>query len=152
MNDDMGRQADDELGPIDWVVVEFPAGERTFAGEMARELASLADAEMVRVLDLLVVTKDADGEIDVTEFEDLGDRDTLVGLEGQMAEVLALEDIEHVAEAMEPGSAAGVLVWENTWAAPFAVAARRSGGQLIASGRIPTQALIAAVGPENEGA
>ncbi len=152
MNDDMGRQADDELGPIDWVVVEFPAGERTFTGEMARELASLADAEMVRVLDLLVVTKDADGEIDVTEFEDLGDRDALVGLEGQMAEVLALEDIEHVAEAMEPGSAAGVLVWENTWAAPFAVAARRSGGQLIASGRIPTQALIAAVGPENEGA
>lgn len=147
----MNDSSDDELGPIDWIVVEFPAGASTFTGKMARELAALADAELVRILDLLIVTKDAAGEIDVTEFEDMGDRGSLGALEGQMAEVLALEDIENVAEAMEPDSAAGVLVWENTWAAPFAVAARESGGQLIASGRIPTQALIAAVNGENEG-
>jgi hypothetical protein len=81
----------------------------------------------------------------------MGDRNDLLAFEGQLAEVLALEDIENVAEAMEPGSTAGVFVWENTWAAPFAVAARKSGGQLIASGRIPTQALIAAVDAETEG-
>lgn len=147
----MNDSNDEELGPIDWIVVEFPVGESNFTGEMARELASLVEAELIRILDLVVITKDAAGEIDVTEFEDMGDRNDLLALEGQLAEVLALEDIENVAEAMEPGSTAGVLVWENTWAAPFAVAARESGGQLIASGRIPTQALIAAVDAETEG-
>lgn len=141
----MSDSDDEDLGPIDWIVVEFPTGESTFTGETARELAALAEAEMVRILDFLVVTKDAVGDIDVVEFEDMGDRGGLQALEGQMAEVLALEDIENVAEAMEPDSAAGVLVWENTWAAPFAVAVRRSGGQVIGSGRIPTQALVAAV-------
>ncbi|MCU0310941.1 MAG: DUF6325 family protein [Acidimicrobiales bacterium] len=136
---------DAELGPIDYLVVEFPAGQQHFSGAVLDELTSLVEAELVRVLDLMVLTKDADGSVDVVEFEDLGDRDSLAALEGQLAEVLALEDVEHLAEAMEPGSTAGVLVWENTWAAPFAVVARESGGQLIASGRIPTQALIAAM-------
>jgi hypothetical protein len=147
----MNDNNDEELGPIDWIVVEFPVGESNFTGEMARELVSLVEAELIRILDLVIITKDADGEIDVTEFEDMGDRNDLLAFEGQLAEVLALEDIENVAEAMEPGSTAGVFVWENTWAAPFAVAARKSGGQLIASGRIPTQALIAAVDAETEG-
>lgn len=147
----MNESVDEELGPIDWIVVEFPAGESNFTGEMARELVALGEAELIRILDLVIITKDADGEIDVSEFEDMGDRNELLALEGQLAEVLALEDIENVAGAMEPGSTAGVLVWENTWAAPFAVAARNSGGQLIASGRIPTQALIAAVDADTEG-
>ena len=93
---------------------------------------------------MLVLVKDAGGEVEAYEMEDLGDLGALQALEGQLAEILALEDVEHLAAAMEPGSAAGVLVWENSWAAPFAMAARESGGQLIASGRIPTQALIAA--------
>lgn len=147
----MNESVDEELGPIDWIVVEFPAGESNFTGEMARELVALGEAELIRILDLVIITKDAGGEIDVSEFEDMGDRNELLALEGQLAEVLALEDIENVAGAMEPGSTAGVLVWENTWAAPFAVAARNSGGQLIASGRIPTQALIAAVDADTEG-
>lgn len=147
----MNDSVDEELGPIDWIVVEFPAGDSNFTGEMARELVALGEAELIRILDLVIITKDADGEIDVSEFEDMGDRNELLALEGQLAEVLALEDIENVAGAMEPGSTAGVLVWENTWAAPFAVAARNSGGQLIASGRIPTQALIAAVDADTEG-
>lgn len=147
----MPDESDEVMGPVDWLVIEFPAGSDSFTGELARELASLVDAELIRILDLMIVTKDADGEIDVVEFEDLSDAGDLAALEGQLAEVLALEDVEHVAEALEPGSAAGVLVWENTWAAPFAVAARESGGQLIATGRIPTQALLAAVGAESEG-
>jgi hypothetical protein len=141
---------DSELGPVDYLVVEFPPGQQRFTGALLDELTSLVEAELVRVLDLVVLTKGPDGSVDVTEFEDLGDRDSLAALEGQLAEVLALEDVEHLAEAMEPGSVAGVLVWENTWAAPFAVAARESGGQLVASGRIPTQALIAALGADDE--
>ncbi len=142
---------DEELGPIDWLVVEFPAGATSFDGTMAAELVSLVDAGLIRVLDLLILAKDGNGDVEVTEFEDLGDPGGLQSLEGQLAEILALEDVEHLAEAMEPDSTAGVLVWENTWAAPFAVAARRSGGQLVASGRIPTQALIASMQAQTEG-
>jgi hypothetical protein len=135
--------ADEELGPIDYIVVEFPAGSTSFTGAMASELLSLVEAGTIRILDLVVLTKDEAGEVEALEIEDLGDLGELGQLEGGMAEILALDDIAHLAAAMEPGSTAGVLVWENAWAAPFAVAARRSGGQLIASGRIPTQALIA---------
>lgn len=136
---------DEELGPIDFLVVEFPAGAQRFTGEMAAELASLVDAGLIQVLDLMVLLKDADGAVEVLEVEDLGDLGELAALEADLAELLAFEDVEHLAAAMEPGSAAGVIVWENSWAAPFAVAARRSGGQLIASGRIPTQAILAAL-------
>jgi hypothetical protein len=141
---------DEELGPIDYVVVEFPAGEQRFTGAMAAELASLVEAGLIQVLDLLVLVKDDDGEVEAFEIEDLGDLGSLQALEGQLAELLALEDVEHLAAAMEPGSAAGVIVWENSWAAPFAMAARESGGQLVASGRIPTQALIAAFESDTE--
>jgi hypothetical protein len=134
---------DQELGPIDYLVVEFPAGEQRFTGAMATELAALVDAGLIQILDLLVLVKDAEGDVEAFEIEDMGDLGALQALEGQLAELLALEDVEHLAAAMEPGSAAGVIVWENSWAAPFAIAARESGGQLVASGRIPTQALIA---------
>ncbi len=136
---------DEELGPIDYLVVEFPAGEQRFSGAMADELAALVDSGVIQVLDLLILVKDADGQVDAFEIEDLGELDSLKALEGQLGELLALEDVEHLAAAMEPGSAAGVLVWENSWAAPFAVAARESGGQLIASGRISTQAILASL-------
>jgi len=140
----MTNADNEELGPIDYMVVEFAAGSRQFSGAMAKELSSLVEAELIRVMDLMVIEKTADGTVDGFEVEDMGDLGDLRALEGQLAEILALEDLVNLAEAMEPGTTAGVLVWENTWAAPFAVATRESGGQLIASGRIPTQALIAA--------
>ena len=131
---------DVELGPIDYVVIELPAGERRLTGEMALELATLVADGTVRVLDLVLVHKGDDGSIEVDEVEDLEDLGVLGTVEATLAELLAEEDLVHVAAAMEPGSSAGVLVWENTWAAPFAVAARRSRGQRNASGRITTQA------------
>ena len=140
----MNDVADTELGPIDYLVVEFPAGAKKFSGEMAKELASLVDAGTIRVLDLLILDKSENGDIETYEIEDLGGLGELAVIEASAAEILALEDVENLAAAMLPGSTAGVLVWENSWAAPFAVAARKSGGQLIANGRIPTQALIAA--------
>jgi Family of unknown function (DUF6325) len=139
----------DELGPIDYLVVEFPAGEANFNGEMAAELAALANAGTIRLLDLLVVHKDDDGALEAFEIDDLDEIDELRALETHVAEILAADDVVHLAEAMEPGSTAGVLVWENSWAAPFASAARRSGGQLIATGRIPIQAILASVEAED---
>jgi Family of unknown function (DUF6325) len=135
----------DALGPVDYLVVEFPPGVTHFTGEMAAELAKLVDAGTIRILDLLVMVKGADGEIEGMEIEDLEQVDELRKAEADLAEILAAEDLVNLAAAMEPGTTAGVLVWENTWAAPFASAARRSGGQLIANGRIPIQALLAAL-------
>ena len=145
----------DELGPVDYLVVEFPAEKSNFSGEMAAELVSLVEAGTVRLLDLLILHKDDDGTIEAFEIDDLDGVDELRALEGEIAEILAAEDVAHLAEAMENGSTAGVLVWENTWAAPFASAARRAGGQLVATGRIPIQAILASLEAEeaaiNEG-
>jgi hypothetical protein len=149
----MGETDMDEMGPVDYLVVEFPAGASNFNGEMAAELAALAESGTIKVLDLLILQKDADGSVEALEIDDLDGVDELQVLETEIAEILAEEDVVHLAAAMEPGSVAGVLVWENTWAAPFASAARRAGGQLIATGRIPIQAIAASIEAElNEGA
>ena len=140
----------DELGPVDYVVVEFPAGQENFSGEMARELVSLVDSGTIRLLDLLIVSKDEDGSVEAFEVDDLDQVDELRVLESEIAEILAAEDVAHLAEAAEPGTTVGVIVYENSWAAPFASAARRSGGQLVASGRIPIQAIIASLEADEE--
>src|SRR3954451_20973425 len=135
----------DSLGPVDYVVVEFPAGASSFTGEMARELVALVDAGTIRVIDVLILTKNEDGTVDAMELSEIEQLGELQAVETELAELLAAEDVEHLAAAMDPGSTAGVLIWENLWAAPFAAAARRSGGQLIANGRIPIQAIIASI-------
>jgi Family of unknown function (DUF6325) len=144
----------DELGPVDYVVVGFPADKADFSGAMADELKKLMESGTVRVLDLLMVTKDEDGTISVAELRDHDD--SLVGelrsLEADLSLMLAVEDVERIGGDLELGSAAAVLVWENTWAAPFASAVRHSGGELLAMGRIPTQALIAAAEEDREAA
>ncbi len=155
MTDQMAAQVTepvDELGPVDWIVVEFP-GSR-FKGEIAPALADLVDRGIVRVLDLLLIKKAEDGALDFFELSDL-DETEIGGLrtyETQLATLLSEEDVASVAAAVEPGSSAALLVWENSWAAPFASAVRRAGGQLVASGRIPIQAMLAAIeADEGEG-
>jgi hypothetical protein len=138
----------DELGPVDYLVVEFPAGESKFTGEMAEELVALVDAGTIRVIDALILTKDAEGSIEAMELSDVENLGPLQQVEAELAELLAEEDVVNLAAAMDPGSTAGVLIWENLWAAPFAAAARRAGGQLIADGRIPIQAIIASIGAD----
>jgi hypothetical protein len=135
----------DELGPVDYLVVEFPADTSNFTGEMAAELLALVDSKTIRVIDAVILTKNDDGTVDAAELSDVGELGELQALEAQLAELLAEDDVEQLAAAMEPGSTAGVLIWENLWAAPFASAARRAGGQLIANGRIPIQAIIASI-------
>ena len=138
----------DELGPIDYLVVEFPSGSQNFDGEMAAELARLVDAGTIRVLDLLILQKATDGSVEAFEMDETDALDEIRALETHVAEILAADDVLQLAEAMDPGSVAGVIVWENAWAAPFASAARRAGGQLIATGRIPIQAIAASIEAE----
>ena len=135
----------DSLGPIDYIVVEFPAAASNFTGEMARELVALVDSGTIRVVDMLILTKDEDGTVEAVELSDIEELGPLEAVAAQLAEFLAEEDVVHLAAAMDPGSTAGVLIWENLWAAPFASAVRHSGGQLIATGRIPIQAIIASI-------
>jgi len=141
----MTEETLDELGPVDYVIVEFPAATANFTGEMARELVSLVEKGTIRVIDLIILVKSEDGSIDAMELEDVEELGELRALEAELAELLAEEDVVNLAAAMDPGSTAGVIVYENLWAAPFASSVRRSGGQLIANGRIPVQAILAAV-------
>jgi hypothetical protein len=135
----------DELGPVDWMVIEFPGSK--FNGEIAPALVDLVERDLIRVLDLLVLRKEADGSVEAFELSDLdvGELGALRSFEEELAMLLSEQDVEAVAAALEPGSTAAVLVWENSWAAPFGSAVRHSGGQLVAGGRIPIQALLAAI-------
>jgi hypothetical protein len=140
----------DELGPVDWIVVEFPGSK--FKGEIAPALDDLVERDLIRVLDLLVLKKDADGALEAFEMSELDDSELgeLRSYESELAMLLSEDDVVAIAEAIEPGSSAAVLVWENSWAAPFASAVRRAGGQLVASGRIPIQALLAIIEADSE--
>jgi hypothetical protein len=155
MTDQLSRETAepvDELGPVDWLVVEFPGSH--FKGEIAPALDELVEAGTIRVLDLVLIKKDEDGSVGFFEISDLDESELggIVAYETELATLLAAEDVEAVAEAVEPGSSAALLVWENAWAAPFASAVRRAGGQLVATGRIPIQALLAAVEADLEDA
>ena len=138
----------DELGPVDFLVVEFPAGHTNFTGEGAKELKRLVESETIRVLDLLIVKKNDDGTVDAFEIDELPEVDEMRAAEGELAELLSVDDVANLAESMEPGTTAAALVYENRWAAPFASALRRAGGQLVANGRIPIQAILASIESE----
>ena len=144
----------DVLGPVDYLVVEFPADRANFSGEIAGELTSLVDRGLVRVLDLVLLTKDLDGSVQAAELRDTDESDlgAIRDLEAELAMLLAEEDVEEFGDVLEAGSIAAVLVYENTWAAPFAASVRRAGGQLVANGRVPAQALLAAIQADEEGA
>ncbi|MET0513464.1 MAG: DUF6325 family protein [Thermoleophilaceae bacterium] len=142
----------DVLGPVDYLVVEFPADKANFSGEMAAELTALVDRKLVRVLDLVIMSKDLDGAVTVDELHEVDESNLgqLRALEADLALFLAEEDLEAIGKGLEHGNIAAVLVYENSWAGPFASAVRRSGGQLVADGRVHTQALLAAIEAEEE--
>jgi hypothetical protein len=131
----------EEMGPIDYVVLEWP-GEQP-SGEAVPLILDLVDRGIIRVLDIAFLGKDANGNVFAIEIPDLDP--AFAAFVGASTGLIAAEDLEDAAEALQPGTSAAVLIWENLWAAPVAVALRRSGGQLVASGRIPVQALIAAL-------
>jgi hypothetical protein len=144
---DTGQPAEhDELGPIDVAVIAWPPGA-PMTGEAVPILVQLIEDGIVRVFDMMFVTKGEDGSVVGFEAKDLGDKD--VGdfkvFEGASSQLLTDADAQQAAETLEPGWSAAVIVYENRWAAPFAAAVRRNGGVLIASDRIPVQNVIEAL-------
>jgi len=133
-----------ELGPIDYILVEWPGKQPT--GEAMPHLVDLVERGLIRILDLAFITKAEDGSVAALEIADLGGAVAEIAVfEGASSGLLSAEDHTEAANALEPGTSAALLVYENSWAAPFAAAVRRSGGQLVASGRIPIQDVIAAL-------
>ena len=134
----------EEMGPIDYLLIAWPDPHPN--GEIAPLLVDLVDRGIIRILDLAFVAKSEDGTVAGLEIADLGEQVAeLEVFEGASSGLLSDDDLQEAAAALEPGSAAAVLVFENRWAAPFATAVRRSGGQLVANGRIPVQAILAAL-------
>ncbi|HEU5214277.1 MAG TPA: DUF6325 family protein [Gaiellaceae bacterium] len=137
---------DIELGPVDYLIVEWPPGKQP-TGEGLKELADLSDAGLIRVLDLAFVQKEQDGSVSGLALMDIdsdGDLD-LVEFGGASSGLLGQDDYDEAGGALEPGASAAILLYENRWARPFAAAVRRSGAQLVASGRISADDLAGAV-------
>jgi hypothetical protein len=136
-----------EMGPIDYLIVEWPGRQPT--GEALPYLIDLVDRGLIRILDLAFIAKAEDGSVAALEIADLGDE--IGAFEGASSGLLGDDDVEEAGAALEPGTAAALLVYENRWAGPFAAAVRNSGGQLVASGRIPVQAVLAALDAAESG-
>jgi uncharacterized membrane protein len=137
----MSADGIEEMGPIDFIVVEWPGKQPT--GEAAPILIDLVDRGLIRVLDIAFIAKDDNGKVGGLELTDLPE--DLSVFEGASSGLLSDDDLAEAGNAIEPGTSAALLVYENSWAGPFAAAVRRSGGQLVASGRIPVQAVLAAL-------
>ena len=134
----------DEMGPVDYLLIEWPG--RQPEGEVAPYVIDLVERGLIRLLDLAVIAKGEDGSVARLEIADVGGEvEEFAAFEGASSGLLSDEDTTEAAAALEPGTSAALLVYENRWAAPFAAAVRRSGGQLVASGRIPIQAILAAL-------
>ena len=137
---------EDELGPVDIVVIEYPAGA-PMTGEAVPIFLDLVDRGIIRVLDVLFVKQNEDGTVSGFEAGDV-DSDTIGDLrvfEGASTGLLADDDVATVGEALSPGSAGVMIVYENRWAAPFAAAVRRNGGVMVANHRITAQELMDAM-------
>jgi Family of unknown function (DUF6325) len=144
MTADLEQGSDlDQMGPVDYLVVAFPVERMT--GEAFPLLIDLVDRGVIRILDLEFIRKDEDGSVTTLSQVDLERMKVLEAalFDGAASGLLRPDDLAEAAAALDPGTAAGVLVYENVWAAPFAAALRRSGGQLVAAGHIPVQDLVA---------
>ena len=138
------HDTDAEIGPIDYLVVEWPSGKEP-TGEGMPMLVDLVDRGIIRVLDLAFVRREEDGSVVGLDLDLLRSDPQLTVFEGASSGLLGQDDYDEAGAALEPGSSAALLVYENTWAAPFATALRRSGAQLVANGRIPVNAIMAAL-------
>ena len=132
-----------EMGPIDYIVIEWPGQQPT--GTVVPKLLDLVDRGIIRIIDIAFVGKDPGGAVYAMELSDFDGDGSFAAFEGASTGILGDEDLEDAGSALEPGTAAAILIWENRWAAPVAIALRESGAQLVASGRIPVQGLIAAL-------
>ena len=140
---------DIEIGPVDYLIVEWPPGTKP-TGQALPLLVDLVERGTIRILDFVFVQKQDDGSVMRVEVDQMGSDPELTVFEGASSGLLGDDDYEEAGKAIEPGSAAAMLIYENTWAAPFATAVRRGGAQLVSTGRIPINAVIAALDEMDE--
>jgi hypothetical protein len=134
----------EEMGPIDYLLIEWPNPHPT--GDIASIVVDLVDRGIIRVLDLAFMRREEDGAVTTLAISDIGEEvQELKVFEGASSGLVSDEDINEAGSALDPGASGALLVFENSWAAPFAIAVRRSGGQLVANGRIPVQGVLAAL-------
>ena len=142
----MSTEEFEELGPIDYVVLEWPTSHPNAGGEVAPLLIDLVDRGIIRIFDIAFIAKDEDGTVTAIDLAQLdGGGAGFAEFEGASSGLIGDDDFQDAGSVLEPGTSAAIIVWENLWAAPVAIALRKSGGQLVASGRIPVQAILAAL-------
>ena len=139
----MGEEQLEEMGPVDYIVIEWPGRQPT--GEVVPMIVEAADRGIIRILDVAFLIKTAEGEIVTVEAGEFDDDGSFAEFAGAGSGLIGEEELAEAAVALNPGTSAAVLVWENRWAAPIATALRRSGAELVATGRIPIQALLASL-------
>jgi hypothetical protein len=137
-----GRQTMD-IGPVEYLILGFPGN--MFTGQIVPELAKLIDSGLVRIIDLTFITKDADGQVDVVEYDAVEELAAFAGVDAEVGGILTDEDIAYAATSLEPNTSAALLVWEDTWAAPFAAAVRNANGVILEGARIPREFIEQAI-------
>ena len=131
------------IGPVEYLILGFPGNN--FTGQIVPELAKLLDSGLVRIIDLTFITKDAAGQVDVVEYDAVEELAAFAGLDGEVGGILTDADIAHAAMSLEPNTSAAVLIWEDTWATPFAEAVRNANGVILEGARIPREIIEEAV-------
>jgi len=132
------------IGPVEYIILGFPGNN--FTGQIVPELAKLIDGGLVRIIDLTFIMKDADGQVEVVEYDAVEELAAFAGLDAEVGGILTDEDVAYAAEALEPNSSAALLIWEDTWAAPFAAAVRNANGVILEGARIPREIIEPVVG------
>jgi hypothetical protein len=125
------------IGPVEYLILGFPGNN--FTGQIVPELAKLIDGGLVRIIDLTFISKDADGEVVVVEYDAVEELAAFAGLDAEIGGILTDEDIAHAALNLEPNTSAALLIWEDTWAGPFAAAVREANGVILEGARIPRE-------------
>ena len=128
-----------DIGPVEYLILGFPGN--MFTGQIVPELAKLIDSGLVRIIDLTFIIKDADGQVDVVEYDAVEELAAFAGLDAEVGGILTDEDVAYAAEALEPNSSAALLIWEDTWATPFAEAVRNANGVILEGARIPREVI-----------
>jgi uncharacterized protein DUF6325 len=132
------------IGPVEYLILGFPGNQ--FTGQIVPELAKLIDGGLVRIIDLTFIMKDATGDVTVVEFDAVEELAAFAGLDAEVGGILTDEDVAHAALSLEPNSSAALLIWEDTWAAPFAAAVRNANGVILEGARIPREIIEEAMG------
>ena len=132
------------IGPVEYLILGFPGDK--FTGQIVPELAKLIDGGLVRIIDLTFIMKDAAGGVEVVEYDAIEELAAFAGLDAEVGGILTEEDIAYAAQSLEPNSSAALLIWEDTWAGPFAAAVRNANGVILEGARVPREIIEQAMG------